>query len=216
MRTAEKRSTLSEEGGRAVVAAQRGDASAFGRLYTELVPKIRNSAYRLIGDSHEAEDTAQDAFLAAYLCLPRLEDPTAFEGWLLRIARNRAVDRRRGMLRCRPSDRAHDETCDDDPQMPRVVRRSGVAEPSAESVASLRGALERLSPALRTVLRQRYLRGLSCQEIARREDVSLTAVKTRLFRARRQLREALLGPEAAAPPVRRRPRGRTCKKPAAP
>lgn len=191
-------SGLSEEGGRAVARAQAGDPAAFERLYDELSPRVRNAAYRVIGDEHEAEDTAQDAFLAAYVSLPKLSDPQAFEGWLMRIARNRAADRRRGMLRCRPSERAHDDGADDAPELPRVLMRSGVAEPTAESVASLRGSLADMPATLRLVLRQRYLRGLSCEEIARREGITLMAVKTRLFRARKRLRAALAGDDDAA------------------
>ncbi len=187
-------SLRSEEGGRDVDAARGGCAAAFSRIYVAMGPSVRNAAYRVVGDEHEAEDTAQDAFLAAYRSLPRLVDPVAFEAWLLRIARNRAVDRRRGMLKCRPSERAHDDTFDDSPGMPRVVRRSGVAEPSPESVAVLRGTLDDMSPAMRDALRLRYVRGLSCEEIARRKGITVMAVKTRLFRARRRLRDALVPP----------------------
>ncbi len=189
---------LTEEGGRAVVRAQTGDEAAFRVLYAELSPRVRNTAYRLIGDEHEAEDTAQDAFLAAFVSLPKLSDPTSFEAWLMRITRNRAADRRRRMLRCRPSERAHDDADDDSPDLPRVIRRSGVSEPSAESVASLRGSIADMPATLRLVLRQRYLRGLSCEEIARREGLTLVAVKTRLFRARKRLRAALEGGDDVA------------------
>jgi len=198
----QRTTALSEQGGRDVAHARSGDEEAFGRLYMELSAKVRNTAYRLIGDEHEAEDTAQDAFLAAYVCLPRLTDPSAFEAWLMRITRNRAVDRRRGMLKCRPSERAHDDSRDESPEFPRIVRRSGVAEPSAESVAALRGTLSDMPASMRGVLRQRYLRGLSCEEIARKDGVTVMAVKTRLFRARRRLRAALAGAEAPASRVR--------------
>jgi RNA polymerase sigma-70 factor (ECF subfamily) len=205
-------SGLSEEGGREVARAQTGDQAAFGRLYAELSPRVRNAAYRLIGDEHEAEDTAQDAFMAAYVSLPKLADPMAFEAWLMRITRNRAADRRRGMLRCRPSERAHDDAADDAPDLPRVLRRSGVAEPTAESVASLRGSLADMPATMRHVLRQRYLRGLSCEEIAQRQGLTLVAVKTRLFRARKRLRAALSGDDdiAQAPGARGSSGKKTC------
>lgn len=198
MRRTARSVALSEAGGRDVTIARTGDEAAFGRLYLELRQKVRNTAYRLIGDEHEAEDTAQDAFLAAYVCLPNLTDASSFEAWLMRITRNRAIDRRRRMLKCRPSERAHDDAADDSPELPRVVRRSGVAEPSAESVASLRNTLSDMPSSMRDVLRQRYLRGLSCEEIARRDGVTVMAVKTRLFRARRRLRAALGSDEPAA------------------
>jgi RNA polymerase sigma-70 factor (ECF subfamily) len=184
-------SLRSEAGGRDVKEALEGCEAAFARIYVEMRPTVKSAAYRLIGDEHEAEDTAQDAFLAAFRCLPRLADPVAFEAWLMRITRNRAVDRRRGMLKCRPSERAHDDASDASPDLPRVMRRSGVAEPSPQSVAMLRGTLDEMSSAMREALRLRYVRGLSCEEIARRKGVSVMAVKTRLFRARRRLRAAL-------------------------
>lgn len=193
---------LSEDGGRDVAHAQSGDDAAFARIYNELRPKVRNTAYRVIGDEHEAEDTAQDAFLSAYQCLPRLCDPASFEAWLMRITRNRAVDRRRSMLKCRPSERAHDESSDRAPELERVVHRSGVAEPTAESVAVLRAAVSSMPPGMRAVLRSRYVRGRSCEQIAREDGVSVGAVKTRLFRARRLLRAAMT-PDRVDPPRRR-------------
>jgi RNA polymerase sigma-70 factor (ECF subfamily) len=188
----ERQTGLTGDGLRSVEAAKAGDAEAFGRLYVELRPKVRNSAYRLLRDEHEAEDTAQDAFLAAFVSLPRLADPSAFEAWLMRIARNRAVDRRRRMLKCRPSERAHDEASDDARELPRVVRRSGVAETPADALASLRAALADMAPALREVLVLRYARGLSCEQIAAQAGITVVAVKTRLFRARKKVREALV------------------------
>ncbi len=177
-----------------VSEARCGDEAAFLRLYCSMRARVQRTAYRLIGDAHEAEDTVQDAFLDAYRNLPKLEDPGAFEAWLLRIAHNRAVDRRRNLLRCRASERASDESTDDAPAMPRVVRRSGGSEPPPEAVTALSATLDEMSPPLREALRLRYELGLSCEEIASREGLSLAAVKTRLCRARSRLRAALLPP----------------------
>jgi RNA polymerase sigma-70 factor (ECF subfamily) len=171
--------------------ARSGSDAAFERLYVELRPRVRSTAYKVVRDEHEAEDTTQDVFLAAYRRLPTLVDPEAFEGWLMKIAKNRAVDRRRGMLKCRPAERVHDDAADCSPELPRVVHRSGVAEPSPDTMASFRGEIEDMSASMRDALRLRYMKGLSCEEIARRKGLSVGAVKTRLFRARRRLRAAL-------------------------
>src|SRR5688500_4754806 len=80
---------------REVRFVREGDAGAFSRLYASLSPRVRRTAYRLIGDVHETEDAVQDAFFDAYRNLPKLQDPRAFEAWLMQIARHRAVDRRR-------------------------------------------------------------------------------------------------------------------------
>jgi RNA polymerase sigma-70 factor (ECF subfamily) len=199
-----------EEIGHDVRQARGGDEAAFERLYAELAPRVRVAAYRLIRDRHEAEDTTQDAFLAAHRCLERLTDPIAFEAWLMKIVRNRAMDRRRGMLKCRPSERAHDDSSDRSPDLQKVLFRTGVSEPTAESVASLRDTLSVMPPGLRDVLRLRYLQGLSCHSIARREGVSLMAVKTRLFRARRRLREALTPGDRLDAPQAPREGKKTC------
>lgn len=181
----------SDEAGRDVREARSGSDDAFVRLYVELRPRVAHAAWRVTRDEHEAEDTAQDAFMDAYRCLPRLADPEAFEAWLMRITRNRAVDRRRGMLKCRPSARAHDDGLDDSTELPRVVMRSGADEPPPDTMAAFRDTMDEMPPPMRDALRLRYLRGLSYEEIARRKGLSVMAVKTRLFRARRMLRAAL-------------------------
>lgn len=192
MGQATRTSALTDEGWRDVERARGGDIDAFGRVYMQLRPKVRNTAYLLIGDEHEAEDTAQDAFLSALKSLPRLTAADSFEAWIMRIARNRAVDRRRNMRRCRPSELAHDDRDGRGATADPVMRRSGVSEPSAESVASLRASFAAMPGPLRQVLRDRYLKGRSYEEIARNARVSVAAVKTRLFRARRLLRAALV------------------------
>lgn len=181
--------------------ARAGDEEAFSRIYHLLEKRVRRTAFRLIGDAHEAEDTVQDAFFDAYRSLPTLVDVGAFEAWLLRIVKNRAVDRRRDLRRSRTSERAADDSSDHDPGLPRVLRRTGVAEPPPFVLVLLRSTIDELSPQLREALRLRYESGLSCEEIALREGLSVAAVKTRLCRARSRLRSALL------PAWRRRVRG---------
>ena len=77
---------------RLVLALRAGDQDAFGRLFDRWYDRVHELARRVTRDDGLAADVAQDAFLAAWQRLDRLEDPAAFGGWLLRIARNRALD----------------------------------------------------------------------------------------------------------------------------
>jgi RNA polymerase sigma factor (sigma-70 family) len=77
---------------RLVLALRAGDDAAFGQLFDRWYDRVHELARRITRDDGLAGDVAQDAFLAAWQRLDGLEDPAAFGGWLLRIARNRALD----------------------------------------------------------------------------------------------------------------------------
>lgn len=88
----EARTADRAEDERLVVALHGGDPAAFGRLYDRWFDRVHDLARRITRDDGLAADVAQDAFLAAWQRLDGLDDPAAFGGWLLRIARNRALD----------------------------------------------------------------------------------------------------------------------------
>jgi RNA polymerase sigma factor (sigma-70 family) len=77
---------------RLVLALRAGDQDAFGRLFDRWYDRVHELARRITRDDALAADVAQDAFLSAWQRLDRLDDPASFGGWLLRIARNRALD----------------------------------------------------------------------------------------------------------------------------
>lgn len=87
-----------------VERARADDPDAFGELYDRWFVRVNDLAFRVTNDSAAAGDVAQDAFLAAWQKLSTLQDPAAFGGWLLRITRNAALDRRREDERARPHD----------------------------------------------------------------------------------------------------------------
>ncbi|SNR33000.1 RNA polymerase sigma factor, sigma-70 family [Haloechinothrix alba] len=76
-----------------VVACCAGERAAFGVLVQRWFDRCWNVAWRILYDRDLASDTAQDALLAAWEGIDRLDTPAAFGGWILRIARNRALDR---------------------------------------------------------------------------------------------------------------------------
>lgn len=163
----------------------------FTQRYQDLQPRALQLALKLCRNAHDAEDIVQEAFLRAFQGLHRLEDPGRFDAWLMRITRNAALDRMRRASRCRPSLRATDERTDELAGAERVVRRSGAAEAAPPAQVALRMELAALGETSRSALELHYLRGMSCQEIADREGVSVGCIRTRLHRARRQVRSAV-------------------------
>ncbi len=87
-----------------VERVRAGDDAAFGELYDRWFDRVYDLAIRITRDASTAGDVAQDAFLAAWRGLPQLEQPDAFGGWLLRIARNAALNRQRKEARSRAYD----------------------------------------------------------------------------------------------------------------
>ncbi len=87
-----------------VERARAGDKAAFGALYDNWFDRVYDLAYRVVRDPNAAADVAQDTFLSSWRELDRLEDPSAFGGWIRRIARNTALNRRKQDQRARPVD----------------------------------------------------------------------------------------------------------------
>jgi RNA polymerase sigma factor (sigma-70 family) len=96
-----------------VARALANDPTAFGELYDRWFDHVLDFAYRIVLDTEAAADVAHDTFLAAYRNLGRVPDPQAFGGWLLRITRNRAIDRYRSMRHTAPVDSASSTTPSD-------------------------------------------------------------------------------------------------------
>ena len=151
-------------------------------------------ARRLVGDPHGAEDLVQQAWLRALQTPPR--ENRGLRAWVSRVLVNLARSRYRAIERHR-----------------RIEIEAGVSEAAAESgeldAAELRAtldqALERISAIQREAIRLRYYEGLPPRAIARRLDVPLETVYTRLQRGLRELR-AVLGPRRAGDLEHRPPR----------
>lgn len=167
-------------------AARRGEPGAFEELVELTHRRVYTLAYRLVGDRHEAEDVAQEAYLRAYRSLRGFRGEASFETWLYRITANAAMShlRRRG--------RFGDVLTEDDE---RLVRESAPRD-SDEVVErdEVERALATLPPGQRTVVLLKDVYGFSCQEIGEQIGISEGAVKVKLHRARRRLKEKVYGP----------------------
>lgn len=170
-----------------------GDNSAFGQLIERHQRAVFNIAYRLLGDREEAKDVAQEAFWRAYRGLAGFNLSHPLAPWLYSIVTNLSLNRLR---RNRPptvsldaSPPGHLEST------PLEVADPGAGPPDrllqAETQAQIRQAILTLAPADRAVIALRHFQGLSYKEIAAALDTSLSSVKSRLFRARRELRTQL-------------------------
>jgi RNA polymerase sigma-70 factor (ECF subfamily) len=177
-----------------VEQARRGDSAAF----TELVNRYERNIYRLARHitQHEedAEDVLQETFLKAFANLHQFQGQSKFYTWLVRIAVNESLMK----LRRRKADKtvSLDERLEtEDDSMPREIAAWGENPEQQYSRAEMNGLLSRLidglSPGFRTVFLLRDVEGLSTEETAGALNLSIPAVKSRLLRARLQLRERL-------------------------
>jgi RNA polymerase sigma-70 factor, ECF subfamily len=155
---------------------------------------VYNAIYRLVGDRQEALDLAQDAFVRAYRALDSFDAARPFGPWIGRIAVNTALNwlqRRRvptvPLARGVAGEAVEERELPlaDDTSEPERVYLAG------EQQALLRGAILGLPPHYRAIIELRHFQELSYDEIAAALGISLSDVKSHLFRARRMLRERL-------------------------
>ena len=165
--------------------AQRGDGEAFRQLVEAYQTQVYRLALRMCGES-AADDVTQEAFLAAWRALLDFRGDCRFSTWLYRLTTNAAIDWLRREKRYRSTDDVTELELPDDAPSPQEQ-----AEQS-ETQSAVRRALSRLSEEHRQVLLLRYMQELDYGEIAAALDVSEGTVKSRISRARRQLREILL------------------------
>jgi RNA polymerase sigma factor (sigma-70 family) len=164
-----------------VLAAQGGDLEAFGQVVVRFQDLAYAVAYTVVGDTHLAQDAAQEAFIEAFLCLPSLREPAAFPGWFRRIVLKRGDRLIRGKA----------------PALVSIDAAAGLAsaQPDPASLAEARELQARVQAAIaglaeqdRQVVLLFYMAAHSHAEIAALLDVPVSTVKKRLFDARKRLR----------------------------
>ena len=177
-----------------VQAAKRGDVGAFEQLVKRYDRNIFRIAQHITQNREDAEDVTQDAFLKAYENLEQFQGNSKFYTWLVRIAVNESLMK----LRRRRTDRTvslDEDIRTEEDTMPREVADWS---PNPEQLYKqgelkdiLRKTIQGLPASFRTVFVLRDVEGLSTEETAEALDLSIPAVKSRLLRARLQLRERL-------------------------
>jgi RNA polymerase sigma-70 factor (ECF subfamily) len=161
---------------------QAGDSAAFDDLYRRYFPRLYRFCLKRVGDSHEAEELAQEAFTRAYVHLGEFGGERRFYPWVSVIASRLCVDTHRRRARSAPSDQIDAPPVDGGQEA--VLHRV--------DVDLLGRAFGQLAPRHREVLDLRERHGYSYQRIADHYGVSLGTVEALIWRARRALRREFL------------------------
>jgi RNA polymerase sigma-70 factor (ECF subfamily) len=177
-----------------VAQARQGDTQAFGELVRRYEGKIFRLANHITQNREDAEDVLQETFLKAYEHLDQFKGDSKFYTWIVRIAVNQALMK----LRRRKTDKSVSLDEQIDTGEDTVVREIAAwgEDPEEQFTREelgeiLDGAIQSLEPPYRSVFVLRDIEDLSTEETAEALNLSIPAVKSRLLRARLQLREKL-------------------------
>ena len=166
-----------------------GDTNAFEKLVLEYEKNVYSIALRMTGNSEDASDMTQEAFIKAFNSLSGYRGESKFSVWLYRIVSNVCLDFLRSRNR-RPTvslsvedDEGEDTELDiaDESQSPEVLLDRSLTR------ESVRRGLEALPPDYRQILLLREIQGLSYEEISQSLELEVGTVKSRIFRARKRL-----------------------------
>jgi RNA polymerase sigma-70 factor (ECF subfamily) len=167
--------------------ARQGDKAAFGKLIEAYQTPVYNLAYRMLNNSGEAEEAAQEAFIRAYTRLDSYNPAHKFSTWMLSITSNYCIDlirKRRALLLSidepLPAHPALQSEKSKGPESQMVMN---------EQQEMVQGLLQELPEDYREAVVLRYWYEMSYDEIAEVMNTTVSAIKSRLFRARRLLAE---------------------------
>ncbi len=172
---------------RLIARSQQQDHEAFGQLVDRHASVIVNLAYRMVGNRADAEDLAQDAFLAAFKALPTFRADSKFSTWLYRIAANKCKD----WLRAKHPPAV--ELDDNEAVAAHVVEpRTPERLLSQQQVAQqLDEAIQRLPPLYREAFVLKHVEGLSYEDMQDLLGVNADTLKMRVYKGRVQLSREL-------------------------
>jgi len=171
-----------------VLDCQAGDESAFEQLYTRWQKPLLAQAQRLSRNHEATNEIVQETWLAILKGIKKLDDPGRFPAWAFRILGNKTAD----WLRKVQSRRRLGDTQDDEGEsMNQVPASNDSRVGETDEAESLESALGKLPADRRAMLSLFYLEELSVREIATALDIPVGTVKSRLFHARKQLRQVI-------------------------
>ena len=190
---------MNDDDRRLIADCLGGKRDAFGELVSRYQGRLYNAAIRLVDNAEDAADVVQDAFLNAFTSLSSFKGDAEFFTWLYRIAFNTAISLKR---KKRPTvsleaGRAGGDGID--PDDPSEYIRPGAALERTEEDQQLHAAMARLSHEHREALVLKDIEGLKYEEMAEILGVPVGTVRSRLHRARTELRDLLEANETPTP-----------------
>jgi RNA polymerase sigma-70 factor, ECF subfamily len=171
----------------------KGDQNAFGEIVELYKDKVYQICYRMLGNAHEAEDIAQEAFIRAYTNIHTFDTSKKFSTWLYRIATNLSIDR----IRKKKPDYFLDAEVSGTDGLTMYSQLAADQKLPEEEVESLElkawvhKEILALPPKYRSAIVLKYIEELSLKEISEILDLPIGTVKTRIHRGREALRKRL-------------------------
>jgi RNA polymerase sigma-70 factor (ECF subfamily) len=176
---------------RLIHACLEGDTAAFGVLVRRHQERLYHTVYRLVENAEDAQDVVQEAFLHAYQSLDSFKGDSLFFTWLYRIAVNTAISLKRKRRVVLSIDGAHANESGTDPPDLSEGTQPGYNLEQQEQQRRIQRALARLSPEHRAVLVMKDMEGQKYEMMAELLGVPIGTIRSRLHRARLELRELL-------------------------
>jgi RNA polymerase sigma-70 factor (ECF subfamily) len=167
-------STRAIPAGQLVRQATGGDLDAFEELIHRLQRRVYGFAYQHLRDADEAHDLAQEIFVKLYRNLGRYDPERPFEPWFWKLAANTSINYRRKRV-----------------AVPAESEDTAGLEPTPQHDPILIEALAQLDPAYRLPILLHYYADLSLEQVSQTLSLTIPALKSRLHRARAQLRNSL-------------------------
>lgn len=171
----------------------KGDQDAFGEIVELYKNSIYQLCYRMLGNRHEAEDMAQEAFIRAFINIKSFNQDLKFSTWLFRIATNLCIDR---MRKKKPDYYLDAEVSGTEglTMYSQIPSNSPLPENEIQSLElheTVQKEILKLPEKYRTAIVLKYIEELSLNEISEILDLPLGTVKTRIHRGREALRQQL-------------------------
>jgi RNA polymerase sigma-70 factor (ECF subfamily) len=189
--SSKRKSTVSADDHRLITDCLKGKTEAFSELVRRYQDRLYNTVYRYVGHLEDAQDVVQETFLNAYQSLSNFKLESQLFTWLYRIAINTAISHKRKKRAAVSIDTARNGEAGIEPFDGSETSRPGHALERAEEEKRIQDSLNRLSPEHRIVLILKDMEDLKYEEIADILEVPIGTVRSRLHRARQELRDVL-------------------------
>lgn len=178
-----------------IAKAKQGDMQAFEELILKHEKIVYNVAFRMMNHSEDAKDISQEVFLKAYRNIKNFDERSMFSTWLYRITTNTCIDEMR-KRKGKQSYSLEEELENEDGSMQRQIADEGDTPEESlmrgEEKGEILQALDTLSEEHRAAIILRDVKGLSYEEISEIIELPMGTVKSRISRARNQLKNEIL------------------------